>query len=249
MYNPFSLENKTIFVTGASSGIGKAVAVECSKMGANVVITVRNEERLKKTYDLLDKTGDHKMFVADLLNNEEVINLVHVLPQLDGCVNNAGITKIMTVPFIDKQSVEGIFAINTISPILLTRHLIKAKKISNSGSIVFTSSISGVYCSAVASSLYSASKAAINGFVKGAALDLVSKKIRVNSVNPGMIDTGIFSEGVISEEQLIEDAKKYPMKRYGKPEEVAYAVVYLLSDASAWVTGSSLLIDGGYTLL
>ena len=96
--------------------------------------------------------------------------------------------------------------------------------------------------------LYSTSKGAINGFVKNAALDLASKKIRVNSVTPGMIETDILSNGIISQEQLDEDSKKYPLKRYGKPEEVAYAIIYLLSDASAWVTGTNLLIDGGFTL-
>jgi NAD(P)-dependent dehydrogenase (short-subunit alcohol dehydrogenase family) len=100
-----------------------------------------------------------------------------------------------------------------------------------------------------ANSIYSASKGAVNGIMKGMALDLASKNIRVNSVNPGMIDTPIFDAGVITEEQFEEDKKHYPLRRYGKPEEVAYAVIYLLSDASSWVTGSNLIIDGGYTLL
>ena len=103
--------------------------------------------------------------------------------------------------------------------------------------------------SSVAGSLYSASKGAVNGIVKGMAIELAAKQIRVNSVNPGMIETYIFSAGIISEEQLNEDKKKYPLKRYGKPEEVAYAVIYLLSEASSWTTGSNILIDGGYTLL
>ena len=115
--------------------------------------------------------------------------------------------------------------------------------------MVFLSSVSGVYCSAVAASIYSASKGAVNGLVKGVALDLAPKGIRVNSVNPGMIDTNIFSGSAITEEQLGEDVMRYPLGRYGKPHEVAYAVVYLLSDASSWTTGSNILIDGGYTLL
>jgi NAD(P)-dependent dehydrogenase (short-subunit alcohol dehydrogenase family) len=126
---------------------------------------------------------------------------------------------------------------------------VKSKKIGKGSSIVFISSVSGVYCSAVASSIYSASKGAVNGLVKGIALDLASKGIRVNSVNPGMIDTDIFSGSAITQDQLDEDMKRYPLGRYGKPEEVAYAVIYLLSDASSWTTGSNLLIDGGYTLL
>ena len=131
----------------------------------------------------------------------------------------------------------------------LLQFLLKNKKNNKKSSIVFILSISGVYVSYIAGSLYSASKGAINGIVKGLALELAAKGIRVNSVNPGMIETNILESGVISNDQLNEDKKKYPLKRYGKPEEVAYAVIYLLSDASEWVMGSNLLIDGGYTLL
>jgi NAD(P)-dependent dehydrogenase (short-subunit alcohol dehydrogenase family) len=126
--------------------------------------------------------------------------------------------------------------------------LIKTKKLLRNSSVVFTGSTSGVYNAVIGNSIYSVSKGAINGFVKNAALDLASKLIRVNSVNPGMISTDILNDGTISAEQLQEDIKKYPLKRYGKPEEVAYAIIYLLSDASAWVTGTNLLIDGGFTL-
>ena len=139
--------------------------------------------------------------------------------------------------------------VNFFAPTELTRLLVKSKKISKNGSIVFISSVSGVYCSAVASSIYSSSKGAVNGLVKGVALDLAPRGIRVNSVNPGMIDTDIFSDSAITQDQLNEDVKRYPLGRYGKPEEVAYAVIYLLSDASTWTTGSNILIDGGYTLI
>lgn len=96
--------------------------------------------------------------------------------------------------------------------------------------------------------MYTASKAGVDGMVKGLALDLAVKNIRVNSINPGMVDTNIMDAGIITKEQLEEDTKKYPLKRYGQPEEIAYAVIYLLSDASKWVTGSNLIIDGGYTI-
>jgi NAD(P)-dependent dehydrogenase (short-subunit alcohol dehydrogenase family) len=139
--------------------------------------------------------------------------------------------------------------VNFEAPIFLTQQILKQKKIEKEASIVFISSISGVFCSSIGGSAYSASKGAINGVVKNLAIELASQAIRVNSVNPGMIHTNIFEAGVISQEQLEEDMQKYPLKRYGKPEEVAYAVIYLLSDASKWVTGSNLLIDGGYTCL
>lgn len=248
MYNPFSLKDKTILITGASSGIGMATAVECSRMGARVVITARNEERLINTLNLLSGDG-HSYFVGDMTEDVALDNLVDLLPALDGVVNNAGVTKTVPVQFIKKKAIDDILSVNTVAPILLTQQLTKKKKIRQGGSIVFTSSISGIYCSSVASSLYSTSKGAINGFIKGVALDLAPRGIRVNSVNPGMIDTNIYSEGFITKEQLELDMLKYPLKRYGKPEEVAYAIIYFLSDASKWVTGSNLLIDGGYTLL
>ena len=248
MYNPFSLENKTILVTGASSGIGRAIAIECSKMGAKVIITGRNETRLRETQSLL--TGEQPDFiVADLSNNEDLNSLSKSLPNLNGLVNCAGLTRVLPFPFATRNDFEEIMDVNFFAPAELSRLLVKSKKISKGTSIVFISSVSGVYCSAVASAIYSSSKGALNGLVKGMAIDLAPKDIRVNSVNPGMIDTDIFSDSAITQEQLEEDIKRYPLKRYGKPEEVAYAVIYLLSDASSWTTGSNILIDGGYTLL
>lgn len=248
MYNPFSLENKTILVTGASSGIGKAIAIECSKMGAKVFITGRNESRLKETHSLL--TGEHPDYiVADLSNKEDLTRLSKSLPNLNGLVNCAGLTRVLPFSFATRNDFEEIMDVNFFAPAELSRLLVKSKKINKGASIVFISSVSGVYCSAVASSIYSSSKGALNGLVKGMAIDLAHKDIRVNSVNPGMIDTEIFSDSAITKDQLEEDMKRYPLKRYGKPEEVAYAVIYLLSDASSWTTGSNVLLDGGYTLL
>jgi len=248
MYNPFTLEGKNILITGASSGIGRATAIECSKMGATVFITGRNEIRLKETYNLLNG-HNHVQIIADLKLNQDIQDLVDKLPALDGCVNNAGVVKTLMTSFINSDSLNEVLQINAIAPILLTQLLIKKKKLQKNSSIVFTSSVSGINVAAIGNVLYSTSKGAINGFVKNAALDLASKSIRVNSVCPGMIHTSILDEGVISEDQLLEDMKKYPLKRFGRPEEVAYAIIYLLSDASAWVTGTNLLIDGGFTLL
>lgn len=248
MHNPFTLEGKTILVTGASSGIGKAIAIESSKMGANVIITGRNEERLKKTYYLL-KGRSHGLFVADLSVKEDIERLHKELPVIDGLVNCAGLTKVAPFSFATRDSFEEVMNVNFFAPTELTRLMVKTKKIRKGASIVFISSVSGVYCSAVASAIYSSSKGAVNGLVKGVALDLAPKGIRVNSVNPGMIDTDIFTGSAITDEQLKTDIQRYPLGRYGKPEEVAYAVIYLLSDVATWITGSNLLIDGGYTLL
>ena len=248
MYNPFTLLNKTILVTGASSGIGRAIAIESSKLGATVIITGRNQQRLTETYDAMEGEG-HAMILSDLGNPNEVVEFVTAVPALDGVVHCAGITKILPFQFVTREALDTVMEVNFYAPAELSRLLLKKKKIKKSSSVVFISSISGVFCSAVASSIYSASKGAINGLVKGMALDLAPKGIRVNCINPGMIDTHILSESNITDEQLSEDMKRYPMKRYGEPEEVAFAAIYLLSDASKWVTGTNLLIDGGYTLL
>jgi NAD(P)-dependent dehydrogenase (short-subunit alcohol dehydrogenase family) len=175
--------------------------------------------------------------------------LVSEVSPLDGVVHCAGITKTIPIQFVKEDDISSVMNVNFVSPTIITQLLLKNKKLNKGASIVFISSISGVYCSSVAESLYSASKGAVNGIVKAMAIELAAKGIRVNSVNPGVIETPIFSEGIISSDQLIEGVKKYPLKRYGKPEDVAYATIYLLSDAAGWVTGSNLLIDGGYTLL
>ena len=247
-YNPFSLEGKTILVTGASSGIGKAIAIECSMMGANLIITARNETRLNETFSLLSGSN-HTILIADLSSEEDLNKIVEQVPALHGLVHCAGLTIPKPFQFYSKENIRTVMDVNFDATVYLTQGLFKKKKLNKNASLVFVSSISGVYVSYVAGTIYSASKGAINGLVKGLAIELASKNIRVNSVNPGMIITDILSSGVVSDEQLEEDRKRYPLKRYGKPEEVAYAVIYLLSDASSWTTGSNLLIDGGYTLL
>ncbi len=248
MYNPFSIERKSLFITGASSGIGRAVAIECSKMGATLIISGRDQGRLQETFDKLEGNG-HTQILANLSNKGDVKLIVDQAPLLDGVVHCAGYTKTSPFQFVNEDDLASIMQVNFMAPTLISQALIKKKKLNKGASIVFISSISGVYCSSFAGSMYSASKGAVNGIVKGMALDLAPKGIRVNCINPGMIDTHIFSEGIITEEQLKEDVKHYPLKRYGQPEEVAYAVIYLLSDATKWVTGSNLLIDGGFTLL
>jgi NAD(P)-dependent dehydrogenase (short-subunit alcohol dehydrogenase family) len=247
MYNPFSLENKTILVTGASSGIGRAVAIECSKMGAKVIISARNAQRLNETLSQMSGTG-HLIIVADLNSEYNRKNLVEQLPSINGLVNCAGLIKTLPFQFLNAEALESVMSVNFTAQTLISAQIKKKKKLVKNSSIVFVSSTAGLFSVSVGNSIYSASKCAVNGMVKNMALDLADKNIRVNSVNPASIETHIYDEGIITVEQLEEDKKRYPLKRYGKPEEVAYAVIYLLSDASQWVTGSNLLIDGGYTL-
>lgn len=245
-YNPFSLEGKTILITGASSGIGKATAIECSKLGAKCVITGRNKIRLSETFSSLGGSG-HLQFPVDLSAQGGIDLLSEFVPALDGLVNNAGISRPLPVPFVTEEKMSETFSINLNAPILLFSKLVKMKKIAKGSSVVFTSSINGLWGGGKAECLYSASKAGLSGFVKVAALELAAKKIRVNCVCPGMIETEILSNGTITEEQLAENARGYPLGRHGKPEEVAWGIIYLLSDAAAFVTGSNLVIDGGIT--
>ena len=249
MYNPFSLEGKTILVTGASSGIGRTTAIECSKLGATLVLTGRNEKRLIETLNSLDNKGrEHKYYVADLAESSEVIRLVSLLPQLDGCVNNAGIGKTLPVQFISSEELDRIFRLNTFAPMLLTKELAKKKKMSNSSSIVYTLSIAGNFNILPGNSINGSAKTALSAFIKYAAIELAGKGIRCNGVSPGMVNTELIKNLPISTEDLQKDMAQYPLKRYAEPEEVAYAIIYLLSDASSFVTGSNLVIDGGRSL-
>lgn len=245
--NPFSLLNKTILVTGASSGIGRSIAIICSQMGATVIITGRNTTMLLETFSKLE--GDkHKLFSANLTDLTDVENLVNKLPKLDGFVSNAGISQTIVLKLIDNVDIVDLMSINTFAPINLTRLIVQNKKLNKNASIVYISSINGNNCNYIGSSLYAASKSALTGFMKGVALELSPQGIRANCINPGMIETEFLKTGSIGTDELNKDKLRYPLKRYGSPEEVAYACVYLLSDTTKWVTGSSLVIDGGFTL-
>ena len=212
-----------------------------------MVITGRNEERLNETLSLLEGEG-HQSVIADLSDDDEINRLVEECPALDGLVNNAGFTITVPTKFVNREKLSSVIEINTVAPILLFQRLLKKKKLTKGGSVVFTGSISGLCCAAQGNVIYSTSKAAIAGFVKNAALDLAPNGIRVNVVAPGMIDTKILDGGMIGAEELENDKQRYPMKRFGKPEEVAHGIIYFLSEASSFTTGASLVIDGGFTL-
>lgn len=246
MNNPFSLENKIILVTGASSGIGKATAIECSKMGAKIIITGRDLKRLQETYGELEGEG-HSIFQADLIIKEEFDALFNSISKLDGVVHSAGIARHLLFNFLKENQFNEMMDINFKIPTLLTQQLLKQKKINVGSSIVFINSTSGIMSSYIGGSIYSASKGALNGLIKGLALEYAPKKIRFNGVMAAMVETPIMEKSDVTPEQLDLDRQKYPLKRYGRPEEVAYAVIYLLSEASSWTTGTNILLDGGRT--
>lgn len=246
-YNPFSIQGKTILVTGASSGIGRETAVQCSKMGAKVIITARNEVRLDETLSQMSGDG-HKVVLAKLTVQDQMENLVNQAYELDGVVLCAG--RAMTSPFMfnSREKYDDVFDVNFFAPVELLRLLLKKKKINKNSSVVFVSSIGGVFGYSLGNSIYGATKAAIHSTMKFCAKELASKGVRVNSVNPGMVNTPLIGSGSISEEQYKADMERYPLKRYGEPQDIAFGIIYLLSDASSWVTGHSLVIDGGITI-
>jgi NAD(P)-dependent dehydrogenase (short-subunit alcohol dehydrogenase family) len=247
-YNPFSLEGKTILITGASSGIGQATAIECSKMGAKLIITARNEDRLNETFRQLEGEG-HQKIIADLMVKDDIDRIVDIVPQLDGLVNNAGIVKVRPIQFINENDLIDIIKTNTFAPFFLTQYIYIKKKFNKGASIVFTSSIGGVFSVSQGNTMYGMSKGAIDVFMRNAALEMASKGIRCNSVNPGMVETSlVLPDGIFSEADIEKNIAEYPLKRYGRPKEIAFGIIYLLSNASSWITGISLKIDGGKTL-
>lgn len=243
-YNPFTLAGKTILVTGASSGIGRTIAIECSKMGAVVIMTARNETRLKETLALLDGEG-HSYCCADLNDESSIENLVNLLPQLNGVVHNAGMANRMPCKMVNKGNMEQVMQTNFEGPVLLQKYLLKKKKVEKESAIVFIAS-RAPFAPASGNAIYAASKGAMLGYAKCLGLELAPQKIRVNSICPAMIWTELVAKDA---EQTGEDYKeiqqRYPLKRFGKPEDVAYLAVYLLSDAARWMTGSQIDITGG----
>ena len=246
MYNPFSLQGKTVLVTGASSGIGRAAAIECSKMGATVIAVGRNEERLKETLSMLE-TENSSYIICDLTDSESMDKLVSAITNIDGLVNNAGIGIVKPLKFINETDFTTLLKADTIAPVLLLQKMIKKKKINKGGSVVFTSSMAALGGVTNGNSMYVACKGAISSFVLNAALELGPQNIRVNAVCPAMINTPLVHDGdTENEEHLKEMEKQYPLRKFGEPEDVAWAMIYLLSDAARWITGTNMVVDGGF---
>lgn len=248
-YNPYSLSGKTILITGAAGGIGSAVAQTCVELGARVVLTDIREDALASTLSSLpqSQTGESNLcYTSDLTDAKQLAALVDYCPQLDGLVCNAGVMKLTMTQFITEEELTRIQKINLNAPILLTRSLLKKKKINKGGSIVFTSSAAGVFRVSIGNGIYATTKCGIDAFMRTVALEFGPKGIRSNSVNPGMVETSLI--GSFTDEQKEKERQNYPLRRFAQPEDIAYGVAYLLSDASSFVTGTALKIDGGMTL-
>ena len=244
--NSFSLEGKTVLVTGASSGIGKATAIACAAYGAQVVITGRNQERLNETLLLLNGDG-HIAIVAELCEQEEINRLVEAMPELDGVFFCAGVSDTTPVKYMNSEAIQRVLSTNLEAPMLLTQRLLLKKKIKKGASLVYMSSM-GVEQVAPGLGIYAASKSGLNAFMRAVATEQASRKVRANAVMAGMVKTELIdSLSQLTEEDIKRDEAKYPLG-YGKPEDVANAVIYLLSDASRWMTGMTLKLDGGANL-
>lgn len=247
MMNPFSLEGKTILVTGASSNIGRQIAVKCSEMGANVIITARNEERLKETVEKMAGKG-HRIIQSDLSDAEQIPDLVDQMPELDGVVMCAAIFRTTPIRNNRRKYTEEIFKTNTFANIDLVQLLLKNKKIKDGGSILFISSVAANRPYA-GNALYSATKGAINSFCQVLAIEQGNRKIRANCVSPGIIKSDMAqADWAVTQEELDKEEARFPLG-FGHTEDIAYAAVYMMSDASRWVTGTNMIVDGGQSII
>ena len=241
-FNPFSLKGKQILVTGASSGIGRGIAIACSKMGATVILNGRNIERLNEVNNQLSE-GEHKVIVADLSDRAAVISMVHEMPKLDGVVMCAGVANRIPCKAITQEDINYVMKANIEAPMLLQAELLAKKKVNKSASIVFIAS-RAYESPSMGNAIYSASKGAVVSYSKCLALELASRQIRVNCICPGMVWTDMITN-VLSEDDLKIAEQNYPLKRFGQVDDVANLAIYLLSDASSWMTGGAIDISGG----
>ena len=242
MNNPFSLSGKTILVTGASSGIGRGIAIACAGMGAQLILTGRNITRLQETLASLEGEG-HSYIAADLTDAKERTALVEQLPALHGVVHCAGVGSRVPCKMLTQEDIDHVLKPNTEAPMLLQAELLAEKKVQKGASIVIIAS-AAASMPVAGNAVYSASKAAMMAYAKCLAQELAPRQIRVNTISPTMVWTELALVGA-SAEQLAEAEKQYPLKRYGQPEDIAHLAVYMLSDASQWMTGSDVQITGG----
>ena len=239
------LAGKRILVTGASSGIGRAVSILASREGASVTLLARNQERLDATLASLEGSG-HETISCDLTDEEQVKSAVASMTPYDGVVFCAGINEFIPLTFVRQEKMDAIFSTNCYAPVLLTRMLVKKRLLRQGASLVYISSLSSVQ-GVPGTLVYASSKAALTSAVRVIASELAPMKIRANAICPGIVRTEMIAGTNISEETFTEQEKDYPLG-LGTPEDVAGAVIFHLSDASRWLTGQSMVLDGGNSL-
>lgn len=252
MSNPFSLAGKHIVVTGASSGIGRACAIHCSRAGAMVLLIGRNQQRLDETITMMENPGKHMISAVNLTDFglvEAVLkSAVEKNGRFHGLVNAAGISTTLPLKLITAEKLDDYFRTNVHAAVNISRIFSKQAYLYNDGgSIILFSSVMGIV-GEVGKTIYSLTKGALISGAKSMALELAPRKIRVNSVSPGVVITPMSQKAVYSqdEESLNKITAMHPLG-LGQPEDVANACIFLLSDASRWITGTNLVIDGGYT--
>lgn len=239
------LDGKHILVTGASSGMGRVFCRMIAHEGAIVSLLARNENRLKETLSQMEGEG-HEYYCCDMTDNEQLKETVTKLSPLDGVVFCAGISEYVPIKFVKQDKIDSIFQTNYFSEILLTQLLVKKKILNKQASLVYISSLSSTL-GVPGTLLYASSKAAINSAVKVIAAELAPQGIRANAICPGIVKTEMLGGTNIDEETFMKQEVDYPLG-LGTPEDVGHAVLYHLSDGSRWLTGNSMVIDGGYSL-
>ncbi|WP_343617833.1 SDR family oxidoreductase [Flavobacterium sp.] len=243
--NPFDLSGKKILVTGASSGIGFETCRAIVRQGGTFIAVARRTDFLEK---LIEECGSQNSFIAaDLSQMDDIKAIVDAIENIDGIVHSAGIVSLAPVKFYSEQLMKEMRSINFDSITYLVNLIFKKKKINKGSSIVLVSSVAGLF-GMKGNGIYAASKGALIAISKVWANEFAVSKTRVNCVSPGMVKTEITSKSIenLSLEVIQEDEKKYPLG-YGTPEQVADPIVFLLSDASSWITGQNLVLDGGRT--
>lgn len=243
--DPFSLEGKRILVTGASSGIGRQVAISCAQMGAQLVVSGRNGERLAATLATLEGNG-HAAVTADLSLQEDIDRLVGDAGVVDGLVHAAGISRLAPIRMLSRMQLDEMFSSNVYAPMLLTRGMLAKKRIAAHGSILFVSAVAS-HIGPLASAAYSASKAALLGAMRTLALEVAKQGMRANCLVPGYVRTPMLDNLNQGGGSIEEHTKLTPLG-LGEPEDIAYAAVFYLSDASRWITRNYFVIDGGLTV-
>ena len=253
MYNPFSLENKVIIITGASSGIGAQCAIDCSKMGARVVLVARNEEGLKQILEQCEEPSRHIILPLDLSLSDglkdAIKDVVAKVGKINGVVNCAGMSSVTPLKLITDELLDQFFRTNVYSAINLSKEVTRVGNYDKEGgcSIIFFASIMGL-CGDKCKTMYSATKGALIAAARSMACELAKNKIRVNVVSPGAIETPINAKlPHMADPELRKELEDKHLLGLGECSDISNACIYLLSDAAKWVTGQNLIVDGGYT--